>query len=259
MFHMAYKPAVLQPPKNPQEAIQSRRNPCHGFAIVVDLHEHAELLAFLRGLQDVVLNRIDPDRGSKGKPIKSDLYIKQKFFHACVFGMPPLLAKKDFLILYGSNNGLLNHKAMDDMCAVLQNHLDTQKPHLEPVRCELMPDGTVLARFSYCTASKDDSPLLTLSQELDPNKQFTQWDSTNRLRYTTSAVVICVIDKDRLSEVTVQSIQSDLQQSTEQLKKVGNIDIEHIGLLNHYDKRTLSLKHTSQYADVGAKHICKLG
>lgn len=258
MFHIAYKPAVLQPPKNPQEAVASRRNPCYGFGAIVDLQENIGLIAVLRGAQDAVLNTIDPDRGTKSKPIKSDLYIKQKFFHASVFAMPPLLVKEDFLTLYGNKNGLLNRKAMDEMCTVLQTHIDTQKPYLEPVRCELMPDGTVLARFAYCTTSKDDSPLLTLSQQLDPNKQFAQWDATNRLRYTTVAVAICTIDKDKLSETSLESIHSHLQQYSEKLKQLGNIDIEHFSLMNFYDKRTWSLKHITQYADVSAKQICKV-
>jgi len=172
--------------------------------------------------------------------------------------MPPLLEEKQFVEVYANEKGLLNRDAMDKMCSTMQNHLEEQKPFLEPVKCELMNnDGTILARFVYKTAIKDDAPLLTLASKLDPEKKFAQWDASNRLRYSTVTVAICVVDKDKMSE-KLEALQHQLDLASEKLKKLGNIDITQFQLISSYNKRTLSLKHISMYANIDRNNICKI-
>src|SRR5579872_568327 len=241
---------TLTAPKNPEEAIASRRNPCYGFAILADIQEQKELISILTETRDKILEIIDPDRATKKRPIRSPLYIKQKFFHAAVFGMPPLLEEKQFIEIFANENGLLNNNAMDKMCDVLSSHLQEEKPFLEPVKCEMMNnDGTILARFAYKTLKQDDAPLLALARQLDPEKKFSTWDPANQLRYMTVAVVICVIDYHKMTH-HMNTIQKQLEISSVQLKKLGNIDVNHFQFINRHDKRTLSLKHTSMYASV---------
>lgn len=249
---------TLLPPRNPKEAVESRRNPCYGFTIIADIQEHKELTSILTETRDQILKIIDPDREKKQRPIRSPLYIKQKFFHASIFGMPPLLEEKQFIEVFANEKGLLNRDAMNKMCSTLHTHLKEQKPSLEPVKCELMDnDGTILARFAYKTLSKDEAPLLTLASQLDPEKQFSKWDPNNRLRYTTVAVVICVVDKDKISE-KLAILQHQLDQASEKLKRLGAIDITQFQLINSYNKRTLSLKHISMYANIDLNNICKI-
>ena len=114
--------------------------------------------------------------------------------------MPPLLDKEEFIEVYANESGLLNRAAMDDMCDHLKTHLNQEEPSLTPVGFEMMKDGTILARFTYNTASEDSTPLMTLSNTLDPNQKFAKWDSSNKLRNTTVTVAICVIDKDKLTD-----------------------------------------------------------
>ena len=97
----------LLPPKNPEEAIKSRRNSCYGFVFIADIQEHTKLVSFLKNTRDALLKIVDPDREEKladpkRHPVRSPLYIKQSFFHASVFGMPPLVHKDDFVRLYAN-------------------------------------------------------------------------------------------------------------------------------------------------------------
>jgi len=62
---------TLVPPKNPKEAVESRRNPCYGFTIIADIQEHKELASILAGARDEILKIVDPDRASKQRPIRS--------------------------------------------------------------------------------------------------------------------------------------------------------------------------------------------
>ncbi len=249
---------TLLSPQSPKEAIESRRNPCYGFTIVADIQEHKELLSLLKETRDEILNIIDPNRAEKQRPIKSPLYIKQKFFHATVFGMTPLLDQKQFIEIYTHEQGILNHDAMDKMCSTLQTHLDEQKPYLEPLKCELINnDGTILAKFTYKTESNDKAPLLTLANQLDPDKKFSKWDANNPSRYANVAVVICVIDKDKMNE-KLEAIQHQIDLATIKLKKLGKMDITQLHFIKSYDKRTLSLKHISIYANINRNNVCIL-
>ncbi len=247
----------MQPPKNPKEAIISRRNPCYGFAVLADIQENKRLMSILIETRDAILAIVDPDRALKKSPIKSPLYIKQKFFHASVFCMPPLLDQVEFINLYANKNGLLNQQTMDNLCDVLQAHLEEEKPSLTPIKFEIMSDGTILARFSYNTKSQDDAPLLTLASTLDPDKKFSQWDPTNRLRYSTVAVVLCVIDTDTLSD-KLTKLQEQLEIASQKLMDLGNIQIDPFHLISGYNKRTFSLKHFSMYAAIHSDHILKI-
>jgi hypothetical protein len=248
---------ILTPPKNSKESVESRRNPCYGFTIVVDIQENKELTMILTKTRDEILKIIDPERTRKQHPIHSPLYIKQKFFHASVFGMAPLLEEKQFVTVYAHEKGLLNPKIMDNMCTILHTHLKEERPSLEPIQCELMSDGTILARFAYKTESKDETPLLTLSSQLDPEKQFFKWDSSNRLRDKTVTIVLCVIDKDTLGK-KLKALQWQLDLTSEELKKLNNIEISQFQLISSYNKRTLSLKHISMYANIDQNKICKI-
>jgi hypothetical protein len=249
---------TLAQPNNPKEAIESRRNPCYGFAVVVDIQEHTKLLSILTEARNEILKIVDPDRAQKKHPIHSPLYIKQSFFHASVFGMTPLLEKEQYVNIYANENGLLDREVMDTMCDTLHTHLKQQKPSLEPDKCELInKDGTILARFTYKTEAKDDAPLFTLANQLDPEAKFSKWQANNKLRNTTVTVAICVIDKDKMSE-KLETLQHLLDHTTAELKKLDPIDITHFHLISSYDKRTLSLKHISMYANVGRDNVCKI-
>lgn len=251
-------PKTLKPPATPKEAIESRRNPCYGFTILADLQEHQALIKILARTRDAILKIIDPDRESKKAPIRSPLYIKQKFFHASVFGIPPLSEKKQYTQIYTSEKGALNPVVMDAMCETLQSHLNKQKPYLRPMRCELMEkDGTILARFEYKTELADDAPLRSLASQLDPDQQFSQWDTSNHLRNTTVAVAICVIDKEKMP-AKLEAIQLQLHLASEQLKALGDISIQQFQFISSYDKRTLSLKHISMYACIEPSSISKI-
>ena len=239
----------MQPPKTPKEAIESRRNLCYGFGVLADLEENEHLMALLSKTRDAILNIIDPERAAKARPVKSPLYIKQKFFHAAVFGMPPLLEKNDFVRIYANEFGLLSRQAMDDMCDHLKTHLNEEEPSLTPVGFEMMKDGTILARFSYNTKSADNAPLMTLANQLDPNQKFAKWDSSNKLRNTTVAVAICVIDKDNLAD-KLSDVQELLTAASEELIRLGNMEINRFHFISDYDKRTLSLKNFSERAIV---------
>lgn len=240
----------LTPPSNSEEAIKSRRNPCYGFAIIANIQEHKELMSVLVDTRDEILKIIDPDRATKQHPIRSPLYIKQKFFHAAVFGMQPLLEEHQYIEIYANKNGLLNREVMDKMCDLLQAHLNEKKPYLEPVKCELMNhDGTILARFAYKTSDMDDTPLLTLASELDPEKNFSAWDMSNRLRYMTLTVAICVVDTDKITD-KLDAIKKQIEISTQKLQELGRIEVDQFQFINSYNKRTLSLKHISMYASI---------
>ncbi len=127
-----------------------------------------------------------------------------------------------------------------------------------PLSCELIDhDGTILVRFKYDTATKEEAPLLALSRMLDPKQQFSRWDANNPSRHTTVTVALCVIDKDKLKE-KLDAIRNQLRMLFEKLQKLGNINISQFQFINHYNKRTLSLKHTSLYANVSQKHIHKI-
>jgi hypothetical protein len=244
----------LAPPVNSKAAIESRRNPCYGFAIIADVQEHKKLATMLAEARDEILKIIDPDRVTKQHPIRSPLYIKQKFFHAAVFGMQPVLESNQFVEVYGNDKGLLNRHVMDRMCDILHSHLQEQKPYLVPVKFELMNDGTILARFSYQTTTEDDAPLLTLTSQLDPEKKFSKWDPSNKLRFTTVAVAICVIDKDKMHD-ELDAIQEQLELASLKMKELGNLNVTQFQMISSYDKRTLSLKHISMYANVTTDHI----
>ena len=45
----------LTTPSNPEEAIQSRRNPCYGFAIIADIEEQKDLISLLVETRDEIL------------------------------------------------------------------------------------------------------------------------------------------------------------------------------------------------------------
>jgi hypothetical protein len=107
---------VLKPPQNPTEAINGRRNHCYGFTIVTSFEENPALTTLLRKTRDKILDIIDPDRHTKSRPIRSPQYIKQKFFHASVFGSQILLDRQEFIEIYANKDGLLNKDVMDSMC-----------------------------------------------------------------------------------------------------------------------------------------------
>ena len=94
-----------------------------------------------------------------------------------------------------------------------------------------------------------------MTQQLDPEKKFSKWDSSNRLRYTTVAVAICVLDKNKMTAQALESIQQQLDLSSQKLQDLGRIDITHFQIISSYDKRTLSLKHISLYASVGVNEV----
>jgi hypothetical protein len=245
---------LLAPPRTPAEAVLSRRNPCYGFTLLADIQEQSPIKQLLEKARDQVLEIVDPERPLKQRPIRSPLYIKQKFFHAAVFGMQPLLDAEQFIEIYA--NDLLNQATMEEICDVAQTHLRKQKPFLMPVKFEMMNnDGTILARFAYKTSeTKDEAPLLSLTSQLDPNKKFAKWDSSNQLRYTTVTAAICVIDKDKMPE-KLESIQKLLATLSEELINLGRIEVTQFRLIHAYNKRTLSLKHTSTYATITEEKI----
>ncbi len=252
---------LLAPPKNSKEAIESRRNPCYGFAVLADIQDAGKepLISLLTEIRNAVVKIVDPNRTADQHCVRSPQYIKQKFFHAAVFGMQPLLDKDPYVSLYANKHGLLNSERMKKMCEILHVHLVEQEPCLEPVKCELMSDGTILARFAYKTKNKQDgAPLLSLVTQLDPEKQFSKWDSNNQARYTTVAIAICVIDKDNMSAEKLAAIQIQLDLSSQSLEKLGALSMNQFYMVNAYDKRTLSLKHMTMYASVTAENANKV-
>ncbi len=249
-----YQPRMLTAPATPKEAIASRRNPCYGFCIIADIQSNEPLLALLAKTRDVILNSLYPERTSQKSPIRSSHFIKQTFFHATVGGMTPVLKKEDFFEIYANEQGLLTHDRMDTLCEVLKRHAQ-QKPYLSPMQCELMPDGTILARFAYKTQVEDATPLLTLATQLDPAKKFVAWDAANLARYKTVAIALSVIDKDILNDITQESIKTQLASASRKMQELGSFPITQFQLINYFDKRTLSLKHIEMYASVGEEHI----
>lgn len=243
----------LAPPSKPKEAIESRRNPCYGFTVVADIQEQKNLVRLLEKTRDHVLLIIDPDRAIKQHPIHSPLYIKQKFFHAAVFGMQPLLDREQFISICNDENNLLSEHNIIKMVDTLHEHLQNKMPYLEPVGFEIMNDGTILARFLCKTVDDNDSPLLTLASLLDPEKKFSKWDSSNRLRYTTVTVALCVIDKEKIND-KLSLIQQQLEQASVKLQRLNNADINQFHVIN-FDKRTLSMKHISLYATITKESI----
>ena len=122
----------------------------------------------------------------------------------------------------------------------------------------MMPnDGTILARFTYETSGEEDAPLLALARFLDPGKKFAQWDASNRLRYTTVTIAICVIDTEQMKE-KMPMIQAILDETSKKLMALEEIIIHKFHFINEYHKRTFSLKHVSMCAEIGADYICKI-
>lgn len=245
----------LSPPRNSHEAIESRRNPCHGFAVIIDMQEYAAQATLFQETLNDILKIVDPDRDKKIHPIRSHEYIKQKYFHASVFGPTPWLDKSDFLGLFGRILGLLNKQTMDKICENLHMHLNEQQPSLEPARFEIMDDGTILARYEYRTKDKDKLPLQTLANQLDPEKKFGQWDG-NPKRYQTITVALGVIDKDKMPD-KIKSIQHILNKATQKLVELGNTNIEQFHFF-HYEKRTLSLRHTQSAAVISHDNVFRV-
>lgn len=241
---------TLTPPANPKEAIQSRRNPCYGFAVVTNLQDHYALAALLAETRDNILQVIDPDRANKTKPIKDPRYIKQKTFHAAVFGVTPLLDREQFVQAYQGDDSAFNSEVNNRINRVIQEHLDEDKPYLEPLKCEIMGDGTILARFAYKTTNSDDeTAVLTLGKKLDPEGKFARWDTGNLQRYKTVAVAICVIDTEQLAEKMPQ-IRGLLENSTTALQVLGRINITKFMVIEDYDKRTLSPNHVIKFREI---------
>lgn len=233
----------LMPPGTPSEAIASRRNPCYGFCVLVNIEEHEGLIAMLRGTLCNILGIIDPERDSKPRPVKSPLYIKQKFFHAAIFGMAPLLVEDEYKEHYTSPQGLVSPRVISNMCRVLQGYLSKQKPYLVPVGYEIMRDGTILARFLYKTSSEEDEkPLMTLTDLLDLEENFPRWDPENEARNKTVTVAVCVIDTHALCD-HLPAINEILRKATIRLKTLAKVDISMLDFIEHYNKRTLSIKH----------------
>jgi len=173
--------------------------------------------------------------------------------------MTPLLEKKEFIEIYAHEHGLLNSEAMDQMCATLQRYLQEQKPFLHPIKCELMPkDGTILVRFAYKTETSDETPLLTLAQQLDPEKKFSAWDASNPLRYKTVTVALCVVDINEMSKEKLVLIQAVLDRASDKLSAFQDFPIEQFQFISEYDKRTWSLNHISMYAAITPDMICTL-
>ncbi len=211
-------------------------------------------MSLLIETRDAILKIVDPDRDNKAHPIRSPLYIKQKFFHAAVFGVPPLVDRSEFLEAYKGEESTFNSETKNRMCDTLQKHLDDEKPFLLPLKCEIMPDGTILARFAYKTVAEDDeTAVLTLGKKLDPNGQFSRWDSSNLQRYRTVAAAICVIDKDKLSE-QMPEIQKLLEEATAALIALGKVRLTNFIVIDDYDKRTISPKHMSVYRTIKPCH-----
>lgn len=241
---------TLTAPKTAQEAIQSRRNPCYGIAIVSNLQEYPALASLLTEMRDVILQIIDPDRKNKVRPIKDPRYIKQKTFHAAVFGITPLLDRSEFVQTYTGENSAFNADINNRINQILQKHLDEDRPYLEPLKCEIMPDGTILARFAYKTINaEDETAVLTLGKQLDPEGKFARWDMGNTQRYKTVAVAICVIDPEQLADKMPQ-IHSSIEKLTTSLQALGKININRFTVIEDYDKRTLSPKHVIKFREI---------
>jgi hypothetical protein len=143
----------------------------------------------------------------------------------------------------------------------LHQHLNNEEPYLEPVNCEIIEkDGAIIARFNYKAkdTERTGTPLLDLANQLDPEKKLSSWDSSNKARHTTVAIVLCVVNRNSLDVNQLRAIEVQLALSSERIAAIGRINIEKFQMISLYDKRTLSPKHTSLYAVVEADKICRL-
>lgn len=260
------EPELLQPPKTPAEAIQSRRNPCYGFCIVVDARAtpnpaelasfDTELLDTFKTTQQKILDVVAPTR-FRDRPNRSSQYIKQRFFHGAVAGMRPLMDQEHFVRLYLADDKPVSESELIHMSEKLQIYLREMKPTLKPVGFEIMPtDGTVVLRLKYQTATDDPKPLFNLVETLDPDSHFPKWDASNVLRNTTIAVAICVIDLGSLSTTQLESIRAMLNEASRYV--VENFSTLHLNgfwQISSFDKRTLSPFHIKMHSHISESNI----
>ncbi|MDO8954284.1 MAG: hypothetical protein Q7V63_05485 [Gammaproteobacteria bacterium] len=238
--------SVLQAPKTPAEAIKSRRQPCYGFSVIINLSTNTELIRSLETTRDHIIAIIDPDRASKPHPVRSESYIKQKAFHAAIFGIPPLTDKEEFLESR-KTDGRLFSEISARINESLPAHLREDKPFLKPMQFELRPDGSLGARFQYETrsagAGEGIPPLRSLKTRWDPENKLASWDTTNPLRDSTVFVVLCVIDTALIPADKLTQIYCLLESATAELLKLGQHAITQFQLIEAFDKRTLSDRH----------------
>lgn len=251
----------LQPPTTPAEAIQSRRNPCYGFCVVVDARttsNPAELASFdsnildvFKAVQNKILDTVAPER-FRDRPNRSSQYIKQRFFHGSVAGVRPLLDQEAFARLYLGDDQPVSDAALQSMSETLQMMLRDTRPTLSPVGFEIIPtDGTVVMRLRYQTAIDDPKPLFTLAQTLDPSGHFLKWDATNVMRNTTIAVAICVIDLRSLSVEQMDCIRATLDEATRYcVDNFSTLPINGFWQISSFDKRTLSPFHIKMHSHI---------
>lgn len=251
-----HEPAFLQPPKTPAEAIQSRRNPCYGFCIVIDARTSpnpaelssfdTEVLEVLKTIQKKIVDVVvAPQRFLEP-------YIKQRFFHGAVAGMRPVLDQEAFVSLYLADDKPVSESALQSMSEKLKVYLRDMRPTLTPVGFEIMPtDGTVVMRLKCQTATNDPKPLFTLSETLDPAGHFPKWDASNVLRNTTIAVAICVIDLTPLSTTQLSSIHAMLDEASRCfVDKFSTLHVNGFWQISLFDKRTLSPFHIKVHSHI---------
>ena len=252
------KPALatvqkLGRPNNPREAVESRKNEWYGFAVVVDARskpDSAELASF----DEEFLSLFKKIQGGILASLNPRDYAKQEFFHGSIFGMTPLKEKLEYLALYADSEGILNSDRLETMAARFQTYLNVSKPALSPAKCELLEDGSVVARFNY-VVSDDEKPLLTLAERIDPEMLFPKWGPTNTLHNTTVAVVIAVIDLNKTSELQENRIRKVLDEVNVYFKTTAHIEINGFWLISFYEQRTLSINAIEVFSHIGHDKI----
>ena len=236
----------ITPPQTPSQSILSRRKPCFGPALVVDIQSFPQVHALCKQTLETIISIVNPEKGQGIFPRKSPMYIKQKNFHASVFSMTPFVNEKDFEQFYFCKTGLDGGWFLKEMQENAQKYLIAKEPKLVPQGFEYNEAlGTIFARYTFEPKDFDPNdakaaPLLELSKTLDATGKFPIWDP-NPYRHRSVAVVLCALDINDTNNK--QRIKLILRENSDKLKAIEPLKVTSLVTIDKYNKRTLSEKH----------------